>query len=113
MDPVPDCVVWGRSFAACLAVAHGADQGSVADLRIAASEIIAHIVAAGGADSVVVEARPERGRLVFVFSPWQPDDDDDLAPYSFDPWDVVSVLFEGAIAADGSASVPVAVGAVS
>ena len=115
MDAVPDSVVWGRSFAASLAAAHGADLGSVADLRIAASEIIARIVScieSGTDESVVIEMRPEADRLIFEFSPWDADHGD-RASESFDPWDVVSVLFEEATEGDASVMVPVDLDTVS
>jgi hypothetical protein len=88
---VPDAIAWARTFAASIAVSAGADPETVADLRLAISELMSGTVVRFPGQRVDIGGWLEDGDLSLHITPWT-----DVEPVyrALTPMDIVSSLFE-------------------
>ncbi len=88
---VPQAIGWARTFASALAGGLGADAESVADLKLAVSELVSETVVDASGELFTIEGRLENGLLVLQLTPWSRSDSEDR---QLTAWDIASSLFD-------------------
>lgn len=86
-------VAWVRSFASAVAQASGAPPDDVADVKLAVSELASSIVASRPGTTIAMRITRRDQRLTVSMAPWEHVEPADV---DIDPWELVTMIFDGA-----------------